>query len=285
VVIATGYHAGAHRPASAGRLAPDLTQITPSGYRNPHLLPAGGVLVVGASASGIQLADELHRAGRRVVLAVGRHNRLPRRYRDRDIMWWLAHTGALDRNLDELPPDHPARREPSVQLVGGTRRLDLAVLQQSGVQLTGRLAGIDGQVVGFAGDLQATVADADARLRRLLDRLDLCADTMPVPPPPAEPVPSVLPQPAPHRLDLARAGISTVVWATGYRPSYPWLRVPVLDEHGGSATGGASPRRPVSTRSGCGSSTAATPPSSTVPGTTPAGSPTRSPHSRPDAPD
>jgi putative flavoprotein involved in K+ transport len=233
VVIATGYYASAQRPAVAERLAPNLVQVTPAGYRHPGALPDGGVLVVGASASGAQLADELARAGRQVTLAVGRHTRLPRRYRDRDILWWLDRTGSLDRTLDELPGDRRGRPEPSMQLVGGHERLDLAVLRERGVRLTGRLVDIDGDTVRFAGDLTTTTADADMRLRRLLARVDAYADThLPGRVPAAEPVPAVVAGSGPPRLHLRRAGVTSVVWATGYRPWYPWLRVPVLDRDG-----------------------------------------------------
>lgn len=233
VVIATGYYASALRPAAAGRLAPDLSQVTPAGYRNPDRLPDGGVLVVGASASGVQLADEVARSGRQVVLAVGRHNRLPRRYRDRDILWWLDRTGALDRTLDELPDSRLGRHEPSMQLTAGHERLDLAVLQERGVRLTGRLVDIDAGTVRFGDDLAATLATADAHLRGVLERIDRYAEAhLPGQVSPAQPLAAVSAPPGPHRLDLHRAGIATVVWATGYRPWYPWLRVPVLDAGG-----------------------------------------------------
>jgi putative flavoprotein involved in K+ transport len=234
VVIATGYYAGATRPPSAGRLAPELAQVTPTGYRNPAGLPDGGVLVVGASASGIQLANELSLAGREVVLAVGRHTRLPRRYRGHDILWWLDRIGSLDRSVDEMPAGHPAWREPSMQLVGGADRLDLGILQDRGVRLTGRLGDVAGRSVHFEDDLAANVTDADERLGRLLARLDRYAEgagaagRLPGP----EVPPQVRPARPPRRLDLRRAGISTVVWATGHRPWYPWLRVPVLDRTG-----------------------------------------------------
>jgi putative flavoprotein involved in K+ transport len=233
VVIATGYHATARRPAGAERLAPDVAQLTPAGYRNPAQLPDGGVLVVGASASGAQIADELAQAGRRVTLAVGRHTRLPRRYRDRDILWWLERTGALDRTLADLPPDRRTRPEPSMQLVGRPEPLDLATLRDRGVRLTGRLVGIDATTVRFADDLLESVAEADHRLYRLLGRIDRFAESaLPGRVPGPAPVAPVDAPRGPRRIDLRRAGISSVVWATGYRPWYPWLRVPVLDDDG-----------------------------------------------------
>jgi putative flavoprotein involved in K+ transport len=231
VVVATGYHSRALVPELARGLASDLAQVTPSGYRSPASLPDGGVLVVGASASGVQIADELVRAGRPVYLAVGGHTRLPRRYRGRDILWWLDRIGSLDRTVDELPADR--RAEPSLQLVGAPdgRRVDLGVLRAAGVRLAGRLRAVDGTAAEFAGDLAATMGEARRRLDRVLRDVDRYADTLPGSPPPDPPPPIPVPR-GPSRLDLRRAGVTSVLWATGYRPWYPWLRVPVLDRDG-----------------------------------------------------
>ena len=166
VVIATGW---CDRPAVPSMAGPArslaLVQLTPGTYRNPASLPSGGVLVVGASASGVQLADELSRAGRDVVLAVGRHSRLPRTYRGMDIFWWLERIGTLDRTIDDVADPSAARQEPSLQLAGRPdhRTLDLQALRGAGVELTGRLSWADGRRVGFADDLISHVAAADAR--------------------------------------------------------------------------------------------------------------------------
>src|SRR5215470_10312465 len=151
VVIATGYHSRAQIPDLAAGLAPGIAQIAAARYRSPSSLPDGGVLVVGASASGVQIAYELALAGRRVVLAVGGHTRLPRRYRGRDILWWLDRTGALDRDIDQVPDPAAARAEPSLQLVGTSdaRGVDLGVLRASGVRLVGRLRAVNGTTVRF----------------------------------------------------------------------------------------------------------------------------------------
>jgi putative flavoprotein involved in K+ transport len=225
VVVATGHCHRPAVPAAARGLDPSVTQLSPLEYRNPRSLRDGGVLVVGASSSGTQIAAELRSAGRDVVLAVGGHIRLPRRYRGCDIMTWLERMGALDRTVDELPAT-VARREPSLQLVGGSaaRGLDLALLQQAGVELTGRLAGAGGQVVGFADDLPATVADADRRLRRVLARIDALGGSDD----PGTDLPPVDVLPGATRIDLLARGISTVVWASGFRGSWPWLRLPVV---------------------------------------------------------
>jgi putative flavoprotein involved in K+ transport len=235
VVIATGYHSCARVPKLASGLAPDVAQLTPSGYRSPSSLPGGSVLVVGGSASGVQIAYELAGAGREVVVAVGGHTRSPRRYRGRDILWWLDRIGSLDRTIDQVPDAARARTEPSLQLIGTSdaRGVDLGVLRAAGVRLTGRLRGVDGTAAEFADDLSDTVGVAQKRLNRLLRKIDAYADAVPGSAAAAPDPPPVLAVPAaPSQIDLRRAGISTVVWATGYRPWYPWLKVPVLELDG-----------------------------------------------------
>jgi putative flavoprotein involved in K+ transport len=236
VVVATGWCDVPHVPAFAAALDPRFEQLTPAGYRNPEGLADGGVLVVGASATGVQLADELARTGRRVVLAVGSHTRMPRRYRGLDIMWWLDAMGALDRRLDEHPAPAAARTEPSLQLVGSpeARNVDLLSLHQRGVGLVGRLTGVAGRRVRLADDLTESTGHADSRLRALLGRVDAYADAARLvgeidAPEPVRPVPAAG---SIAGLDLQHAGIRTVLWATGYRREYPWLRVPVLSRTG-----------------------------------------------------
>jgi putative flavoprotein involved in K+ transport len=182
----------------------------------------------------VQIAHELARAGRRVVLAAGGHTRLPRRYRGRDILWWLDRIGSLERTIDEVPDPARAMAEPSLQLAGTVegRGLDLDVLRRAGVQLVGRLRTLDGTRAGFADDLPDTVGAAQRRLDRLLAEFDAYAATMPgTAAGPPDPPPVITVPAGPSRMDL-RAGISAVVWATGYRPWYPWLKVPVLDSNG-----------------------------------------------------
>jgi len=230
VVIATGYHSRALVPPFAAALPADIAQVTPAGYRSPERLPAGAVLVVGASASGVQIADELARAGREVIVAVGAHTRLPRRYRGRDMFWWLDRTGSLDRTRAEVP-DARTDREPSLQLTGDDRAVDLAALRDRGVRLAGRFVDLHGGVARFADDLTDTVAAADIRMRRVLSTIDRYAGGLSGVPNEDPPRPVTVPR-GPSRLDLGRAGIGAVVWATGSRPSYPWLAVPVLDTAG-----------------------------------------------------
>jgi putative flavoprotein involved in K+ transport len=233
VVVATGYHTRAQVPGLAAGLPTELTQVTPAGYRGPAQLPDGTVLVVGASASGVQIADELAKAGRSVVLSVGTHTRLPRRYRGQDIFRWLERNGSLDRGVDDVPAAVRDRGEPSLQLSGGGRPVDLGALARSGITLAGRLSGVDAWVARFADDLPDTTAAADVRLRRVLSKVDSNADSsMDSPMDSFVDVAPVLVPSGPDRLDLRRAGVTGVVWATGFRPWYPWLCVPVLDRSG-----------------------------------------------------
>jgi putative flavoprotein involved in K+ transport len=232
VVIATGYHSRPRIPALAAGLPGGILQLNPATYRRPEALPAGAVLIVGASASGVQFADELNAAGREVTLAVGAHTALPRRYRDRDILVWLDRIGSLDRTIDDTPDPATALHEPSLQLAGSDRRVDLGELQERGVRLAGRLVRAGAAEVHFADDLATTTAVAAARLRRVLADIDGYAATMPDFVPVPAPLPAFTPRPGPRRLDLRRTDIATVIWATGFRPAYPWLSVPVLGADG-----------------------------------------------------
>lgn len=240
VVVATGPWGRPRVPDHVDVRGTGTHLTTASRYRNPQSLPDGGVLVVGASSSGVQIADELARAGRRVVLAVGRHSRVPRRYRGMDIFWWLERTGRLARTIDEVADPAAARREPSLQLVGRNRSdglgedLDLRTLAQRGVRLTGRLRSLHDGRATFADDLAGTVADADRRMHRLLDSIDRHVEATGLArevwdPDRPEPVP--LPGTGPSPL-LRTGGIGTVLLACGYRPDHPWLRVPVTGPDG-----------------------------------------------------
>ena len=237
VVIATGHCETPLVPQLARELADDLVQVVPGDYRNPGQLPEGGVLVVGASAAGVQLAHEIHAAGRPVTLSIGRHTRLPRVYRGRDILWWLDAMGVLDESTQDVADLAASRRQPSLQLVGTPERatLDLPTLEARGVRLVGRALGAEDSRVSFADDLLAQTVAADARLALLLQRIDIFAALTGISAEvePAEPFhPFRWPREAPTALDLREEGIRTVVWATGYRRRYPWLKVPVLDARG-----------------------------------------------------
>jgi putative flavoprotein involved in K+ transport len=245
VVLATGACARANVPGLAGGLATDLHQVTPDRYKNPSQLPDGGVLVVGASATGAQLAAELQASGRQVTLAVGKHIRLPRSYRGLDIMRWLDGLGVLDETTASLPHAAAAKAQPSLQLVGRDdhRDLDLGILQAQGVRLVGRAVAARGAQVSFADDLAATIDHAEGKLRRTLDRIDAGIDRLGLDAADAAPLAPVQAPAAPTQLDLRAEGIRTVLWATGFRPHMPWLRVPAAKDARGALlhTGGITP--------------------------------------------
>jgi putative flavoprotein involved in K+ transport len=236
VVLAPGASTVAKVPALQHSVPAGITTLTPADYRNPSQLPDGGVLVVGASASGIQIAAELHRSGRHVTLAVGEHVRMPRTYRGKDILWWMDAAGLLDERYDQIPDLARARNLPSMQLAGSPDRatVDLNSLSQLGVQLVGRLAGIRDGTAQFSGSLPNMFALADLKLGRLLDNIDTWAGEadLDTSAPPQRFAPTAAPVPAPLTLDLRSGAIRTILWATGFRPDLSWLDVPVLDRRG-----------------------------------------------------
>jgi putative flavoprotein involved in K+ transport len=237
VVIASGACNHASVPAFADAVPPNVEQLTPFAYHNPDQLPDGGVLVVGASATGVQLAFELRRSGRPVTLSVGEHVRLPRTYRGRDVLWWMGASGVWDQRHDEIDDLARARRLPSPQLVGTPERmtLDLNALAAMDVELVGRWAATrDGHAL-FSGGLRNVISLADLKMERLLDLFDEWARTDGLDaeidaserPPPTE-----VPGSPRLRLDLGSGEIRSIVWATGFRPDYRWLDVPVIDAKG-----------------------------------------------------
>lgn len=237
VVLASGACNLPVVPAAAAGIPAAVATVTPMTYRGPEQLPEGGVLVVGASATGCQLADEIHRSGRPVTLAVGEHVRLPRTYRGRDVFWWLDQAGVLAERYDGVDDVVRARHTPSPQLIGtpDRRAVDLDALRRAGVRLVGRLGGISDGRAQLSGSLANVCALADLKMGRLLTRFDDWAS--------ASGVVADL-EPA-HRLerttvdrrptlelDLRSGQIRTIVWATGFRPDHSWLDVPVLDRTG-----------------------------------------------------
>ena len=237
VVIATGACNRPTVPPASAAVPASVRQLTPFDYRDPAGLPDGGVLVVGASATGVQLAAELARSGRPVTLSVGEHTRLPRTYRGRDVLWWMDAAGVWNQRYDELDDLTRARRLPSPQLVGTPERatLDLNELDSIGVGLVGRLAAIrDGRAL-FSGGLKNVFSLADLKMNRLLGTFDdwaaatgrdAEADA------PERFDPTRVPDKTRLQLDLGSGEIQSIVWATGFRPDYGWLDVPVVDAKG-----------------------------------------------------
>jgi len=237
VVIASGACNVPSVPPLRDGVPASVEQLTPFDYRDPAMLPDGGVLVVGASATGVQLAAEIRRSGRPVTLSVGEHVRLPRLYRDRDVLWWMDASGVWDQRHDEVEDLTRARRLPSPQLAGTPERatLDLNALTALGVELVGRWAAVrDGRAL-FSGGLRNVFSLADLKMNRLLDTFDEWAltsgrdDEFDAP---ERFAPTLAPQASRLQLDLGSGEIRAVVWATGFRPGYGWLDVPVVDAKG-----------------------------------------------------
>jgi putative flavoprotein involved in K+ transport len=231
VVIATGACEAPSVPRWAASIAV-ADVLHAAAYSRPGALSSGGVLVVGASASGVQIARELRASGRDVTLAVGRHTRMPRRYRGRDVMHWLDRAGILDTPWHAVRDLAAARRAPSLQLTGQGGDIGLRELADAGVRLVGRVTGAAGSLLTLAPTLAAEAVASEARLARLLERIDrhiaaadLGADASDRPAP-------FIPGAGPAALDLRAEGIGTVILATGYRRDYRWLDLPVLDADG-----------------------------------------------------
>lgn len=257
IVLATGACSVAQLPAISQALPSHINQLTPLQYCNPAQLSKGGVLVVGASASGVQLAAEIRKAGHEVMLSVGQHIRMPRRYRGRDIQWWMEQTGVLDTTLDGLDDIERARRVPSLQLSGSlsTPLMDLNYLQSLGVEITGRLQEIRNGEALFSGSLANQCALSDLKMNRFLADCDAWVNGEPVIPaigdeqlrsednagtwgnrgefPPSHRFEETrIPAQSPLQYNVSDGRIRTVLWATGYKPDFSYLRLPVFDRKG-----------------------------------------------------
>jgi putative flavoprotein involved in K+ transport len=232
VVVATGPYQRA--------VTPDLLrdesvfQVHASRYRNPRRLPPGAVLVVGSGASGAQIAEELIRAGRRVYLSIGRHTRLPRRYRGRDLIWWLSELG-IDRT--PVAARGPSRLLPVISGAYGGHTIDFRHFAAEGVTLLGRLATARDGVIALAPDLAESLASGDTVYAAFLDMVDAHVDrhALAMPEDPAArlalPDPRCVVEPV-QRLDIGTEAIGAVVWATGYRLDFGWIDIPILDAGG-----------------------------------------------------
>jgi putative flavoprotein involved in K+ transport len=234
VVVATGPYQRFRRSPLARALPDGLVQLHAAEYRNPMQLPAGAVLVVGSGASGCQIGDELVEAGRHVHLCVGRHRRVPRRYRSRDIFWWRRALGELDRTADQTPAQ--ARLHgPLITGAHGGYDIDLRGSARRGMTLLGRLSGIAGGTVFFADDLALNLRRGDDSQRDFLAKVDDFVERtgLSVPmAPAADPPEGATTLAPPDRLDLKSAGITAVVWATGYEFAFDWIDLPVFDQRG-----------------------------------------------------
>jgi putative flavoprotein involved in K+ transport len=237
VVIASGACNIPSIPPVGAAVPAEIQTITPHDYHCPEQLDPGGVMIVGASATGLQLADEIHQSGRPVTIAVGEHVRMPRIYRGRDILWWLDHVGISNERYDEIDDVVRARHLPSPQLVGTRDKstLDLNAMTDKGVKLVGRLMGFNGSIAQFSGSLKNVCALADLKMNRMLDSIDEWveenAKTSSYDPPQRFDRTRVDESP-PLTIDTNKEGIRTILWATGFHPDYSWLDVDVLDRKG-----------------------------------------------------
>ncbi|AOE84517.1 flavin-containing monooxygenase [Pseudomonas sp. TCU-HL1] len=211
-----------------------VTQIHSAQYRNPQQLPEGGVLVVGAGSSGVQIADELQRAGKQVYLSVGPHDRPPRAYRNRDFCWWLGVLGLWDAEAAQ-----PGKEHVTIAVSGarGGHTVDFRGLAHQGVTLVGLTKSFDGDVVTFQQDLADNIARGDENYLSLLDAADayIARNGLDLPEEPearaSYPNPECLTNPI-LELDLAKAGVTSIIWATGYAVDYSWLKVNAFDGKG-----------------------------------------------------
>ena len=237
LVIATGACSIPKIPTFASELPPNIEQFTPISYKRPSDLPSGDVLVVGASASGLQLAREIQLSGRQVTLAVGNHLRLPRRYRNADIMTWMHLVGVFDEPYTDVDDIERVRRLPSLPLMGHLDNLDLDLnnLQAIGVEIVGRLAAITNGKAWFSGSLANSCMSADLKMNRLLNRIDEWVTEQKI----EERVDPVhrfdetnVSQNPRLQLDVANGPLQSVIWATGFNPDHSWLKLPVFDRKG-----------------------------------------------------
>lgn len=237
LVLASGACNLPRVPAIANDLPQSISQLSPLDYKCPDQLCDGGVLVVGASATGMQLAREIQASGRQVTVSAGEHIRVPRSYRGRDIKWWMDATGILDENYQNVEDITRARKLSSLQLAGcdDDSMLDINALSNMGIEFVGRLAGLRGDRLQFSGSLANMCSLADLKMNRLLEGIDSWAQTNAVEDTilPAHRFASTVVSDKPRLdLDLSAGTIRTVIWATGFRPDYSWLNIPVLDRKG-----------------------------------------------------
>ena len=232
VVIATGPYQRPRIPSLASRLPDDVVQLHAGEYRNARSLPPGAVLVVGAGASGCQIAEELLEEGRRVHLSVGRHRRIPRRYRGQDVFWWRRELGHLDLTAEETPPE---RRMPAplVTGVGGGHDIDLRAFAANGMALVGRVVDIGDDRIAVAADLEDSLREGERAFHEFTRAVDAYVRKAGIDAPeqgPGTPVRLCGPVESAPQIDIRAASIGAVIWATGYDLDLRWVELPIFDE-------------------------------------------------------
>ena len=247
VVVATGLFQRPKIPAYAARIPASILQVHSGKYRNPAALPPGAVLVAGAGQSGCQIAEELYQSGREVYLSTGKAGRTPRHYRGKDIYEWVDLTGFINRTSTQLPsPQMRFASNPQITGKDGGHTLNLHQFARDGVHLLGRLVDARDGSLTLASDLMQNLAASDALEKRLVEMIDQYILKMGLDLP-EEALPDLKDgynSPIIERLDLAEAGISTVIWAIGYDFDFDLVRLPVFDEAGFPITQGGVTRFP-----------------------------------------
>jgi putative flavoprotein involved in K+ transport len=231
VVLATGPFQRVRVPPAAADLPETVHQVHSADYRRPDLLPEGAVLVVGSGASGAQIAEDLLAAGRTTYLCVSRHRRVPRRFLGRDVFTWLVEIGLMDRTRADWVD---GRMPPTVLVtgVGGGHDLNLRDIEEQGTTLLGTMRGVTGDLVHLADDAEAILAAADAMCEDTVRAISAHATAKGFDVPPPDPTPRPRPQEHPLTLSLREAGITSIVWSTGYTFDYDWVQAPCLDGAG-----------------------------------------------------
>jgi putative flavoprotein involved in K+ transport len=235
VVIATGLHQQPKIPLFNTNLPAEIHQLHSSEYRNPEALPAGAVLVVGSAQSGCQIAEELYQSGRKVYLSVSSSPRLPRRYRGKDITWWLDVVGFFDKTVDQLPSPK-ARFAASPHSTGkdGGHTINLYQFMQDGVVLLGHIQSIQGYQIALAPDMKENLAKADKFEVDFVKQIDEYIESNGVEAP-VENLPVLDDDFEAEEildLDLKTAGITSVIWATGFKFDFGLVKLSAFDEDG-----------------------------------------------------
>lgn len=235
VVVATGFFQQPKMPAWSASVSKTIWQLHSSRYKNPTLLPAGAVLVIGSGQSGCQIAEELNASGRKVYLSVGKAGRVPRRYRGKDIIRWLFEAGFFNLTPEQLPPGMGKFDGiPHLSGANGGHTINLHQFAKDGITLLGRVQSAHGSAITLASDLHETLAGIDEFEKNVTGMIDgfIQANSLPAP---EEQLPQLkygFEQPVINKLHLQKAGIDTIIWATGYSFDYSFLKLPVLDKDG-----------------------------------------------------